>query len=127
MSEWIGEARRHAELLMRGGDLVLHTLLYNLIADIERAEARACRTCAFWTLELKPYSDGVGMRKARSAGFGACASEKFVHGYGIEFENLALDSVPVEDDEGWAFVTGPLFGCVHWKAKEPELCGEGKR
>lgn len=46
---------------------------------------------------------------------GNCSCPKFRLGYHIL--DLQPDEVQVEDDEGWGFMTGPLFGCVHGEAK----------
>lgn len=64
-----------------------------------------CDTCAYWTKDTK--SDW---------GRGNCHSDSWLRGYWVRKEDFKPDSVHVEDDEGWAFTTGPKFGCVHWSA-----------
>lgn len=59
------------------------------MSDTRRAVL--CRACRFWT-----------------AGSGDCA--RWRRGYGER--DLAPSDVVVEDDEGWAMITGPEFGCV---------------
>jgi hypothetical protein len=39
-------------------------------------------------------------------------------GYDLEPANILPDGFWGEDDEGWGFVTGPEFGCVHFTAKD---------
>lgn len=59
-----------------------------------------CDTCKHWTpCEL----------------LGDCSSPKFIRGYSTKLSDVQPDGVAVEDDEGWAFQTGPKFGCVHWQ------------
>jgi hypothetical protein len=38
--------------------------------------------------------------------------------YGYYGVKSAKDGMLVEDDEGWGFVPGPEFGCIHCKEKE---------
>lgn len=33
---------------------------------------------------------------------------------GASLGAIPPDGVHVENDEGWAFRVGPMFGCVHW-------------
>ena len=44
---------------------------------------------------------------------GSCICDKFKIGYDYAKKEIADDEVLVEDDEGWAFFTGPKFGCIH--------------
>ena len=61
---------------------------------------------------------------------GNCNNDKFVTGYGNSFvdsgakrENGYLrcliepDGVMLEDDEGWGFMVGKDFGCIHFEQK----------
>ncbi len=49
-----------------------------------------CKDCKWW-------------RKFDYSHLGECKSTK---------------KIIVEDDEGWGCQTGPLFGCIHFEAKE---------
>jgi hypothetical protein len=44
-----------------------------------------------------------------------CSSPKWTKGYHEHWP--PEDGVLVEDDEGWAFKVGPLFGCIHGEPK----------
>jgi hypothetical protein len=72
-----------------------------------------CDTCKHW----KP---GAGQRRYGLSGpaLGDCGSPKWLEGYSVPPEDFEPDSVLVEDDEGWAFMTGPKFGCIHWAKSE---------
>ena len=73
-----------------------------------------CKTCRFY----EPCNYGTW-----------CKCEKFIFGYGYlddsehhghhgdrsSWREHADDEVAVEDDEGWGFVPGPEFGCIHWE------------
>jgi len=61
-----------------------------------------CGQCRFWKQQEK---------------LGSCECPKFRQGYGHEQSEFADDEVWVENDEGWAFKTGPEFGCVHGEQK----------
>lgn len=71
-----------------------------------------CKDCKFWGLnrDSQHYSDET--RELKS-----CSSLKFDIGYWTKDEELLPDGVSVEGDEGWGFLTGPLFGCVHAERK----------
>lgn len=43
-----------------------------------------------------------------------CSCPKFRTGYYIRWSEIKIDEVLVEDDEGWAFMVGTEFGCIHW-------------
>lgn len=45
-----------------------------------------------------------------------CRSEHVQYGYGIKYSGGA--EVVIEADEGWGWMIGPDFGCVHWEAVE---------
>lgn len=50
---------------------------------------------------------------------GACRSPKFVKGYdGLFGREIPADGVSVESDEGWGFMVGSDFGCIHFERKE---------
>lgn len=42
--------------------------------------------------------------------YGYCT--RWHEGYGVRMEDVALNEAWVENDEGWANVVGPDFGCV---------------
>ena len=63
-----------------------------------------CRSCSFW----KSPSE----TSRAPEGFGDCSCPKYKMGYRVD--EADSDGVVVEGDEGWGFVTGPEFGCVHW-------------
>lgn len=70
--------------------------------------SNTCATCCLWV-------------RAQNERFGDCLSPKFFQGYlgKAQLLTLSLDSVVVENDEGWAFQTGPEFGCVHHQIRQP--------
>jgi len=83
---------------------------------------RLCHTCRYWRTDLADFGgfQGRAPREIDAAGWGSCLCARFEKGYyegWKELEFLGLDQVVIESDEGWGFVTGPDFGCVHWKAK----------
>ena len=51
-----------------------------------------------------------------------CGHPKFVFGYGEEL--VSPDGLVIEHDEGWGWIVGPEFGCVHFEQKleETEEC-----
>jgi hypothetical protein len=68
-----------------------------------------CRDCK-WSVPNTAYRDaGSHMLD--------CECEKFVRGYWVKLDELPIDGMHVEDDEGWAFTVGPEFGCIHWEGK----------
>lgn len=46
----------------------------------------------------------------------SCQCPKMVYGYGMP--DADLDGMNVENDEGWGFIPGPEFGCIHQEDKE---------
>lgn len=48
-----------------------------------------------------------------------CHHPKFKFGYyGIESVNdIDADGLAIEDDEGWGWIVGPEFGCVHFEQR----------
>lgn len=64
-----------------------------------------CETCAHWTTDEK------------TAPFGACASQRFFLGYHWTLDEVPRDGALIESDEGWGWLTGPDFGCIHFKAR----------
>jgi len=64
-----------------------------------------CKDCKYWS--IAEYREP----------FGFCASSKWIGGYQTKETNLSADMCHYEDDEGWGFVTGPEFGCIHHEVK----------
>ena len=63
-----------------------------------------CKTCIHWRCATPPL--------------GSCNSPKLLKGYSYKDEDCPLDGARVEDDEFWAILTGPNFGCVNWERAE---------
>ncbi len=76
-----------------------------------------CANCAYW---MRPHAEsgGVGCQ-SRVECVNPCACPKFKLGY-LYRGNLSYDEVHVENDEGWGFATGPLFGCIHFARRAIE-------
>jgi len=66
---------------------------------------RICKNCEWWV---------------REKNLGSCNCGKFIKGYWPTDKDIQKDECWVEDDEGWAFQTGELFGCVHFENKQLE-------
>lgn len=74
-----------------------------------------CGECRFFLGEGY-HHDGDG---------GNCSAEFWRKGYSPEYPNGTIhervpikpSDVVVENDEGWAFVVGPEFGCVHGESR----------
>lgn len=64
-----------------------------------------CQTCRWWG--------------PPAAFLRACSQPKFRVGYQFADAEVPSDGMRVENDEGWGFVTGPDFGCVHWEEDAP--------
>ena len=62
-----------------------------------------CKDCADW--------------KRTKGRLGSCYSPKWKCGYHYEERDISDDEILVEDDEGWGCLTGPLFGCIHFREK----------
>lgn len=65
---------------------------------------KTCGLCVYWS-------------KNDDNHLGGCSSRKFKLGYDIPIVEISVDEVSVEDDEGWRFLTGAKFGCIHWVSK----------
>lgn len=92
-------------------------------SDKARAMARAALTAA----------EGVGAPKTCATckffapdksrlPYGGC--ERWNEGYGYDTTAMPLNEVLVENDEGWAMLMGPDFGCVLWEPSPPNPDGE---
>lgn len=68
-----------------------------------------CGDCKFWNKEHSEEQRGGGM----------CSCEKFVGSYGASFDDGSVpdDGVLVESDEGWCFLTGKNFRCIHFQLR----------
>ena len=67
-----------------------------------------CGECQHWRqgcLELRYGRD-----------LGSCNCSKFILAYGNQ--DVPVDGVQVESDEGWGFFSGRFFGCIHFVKKE---------
>jgi hypothetical protein len=76
-----------------------------------------CKTCKFW-----PSGDGVSGLVKMSGEIGEpreCLHPKITRGYGVRWGSDVKDAeytpdcAVVENDEGWGFMSGPDFGCIH--------------
>lgn len=65
-----------------------------------------CRTCRFWKPPNEPWASATTNQRT-------CASPKVLKGYGMT--GPPKDGMVVENDEGWALLTGPDFGCVNYE------------
>lgn len=64
-----------------------------------------CKNCKHFKYQNSEYEEkGVS---------GTCNCEKFIMGY--HNPPIQSDEVLVEDDEGWGFIVGEDFGCIHFK------------
>ena len=74
-----------------------------------RKMEETCKSCRHWEL----------ITKGAQEGFGECKSEKFIYGYPGKSEKRG-DTLYYEDCEtfGAEFVTGPDFGCIHYKKRK---------
>jgi hypothetical protein len=61
-----------------------------------------CKTCKHFV------SDDYKM-----PGSMTCECPKMKKGYCISLSELKPDEVLIENDEGWGWVVGPEFGCIH--------------
>jgi hypothetical protein len=81
-----------------------------------------CRTCRYWSTAVTDFG-GFQERPPEfvdKTGFGSCLCVRFVKGFYYGWNELGFDSldrVVIESDQGWGFLTGAEFGCVHWKAR----------
>ena len=44
-----------------------------------------------------------------------CDHPKIQLGYRAKADDIPADSVLIENDEGWGWVVGPEFGCIHFE------------
>ena len=69
-----------------------------------------CKDCKWWRKE-EWYHSGTGILKT-------CEHPKVKKGYGWNVDDVPRDGALIENDEGWAWLTGPEFGCVNFEVKE---------
>lgn len=67
--------------------------------EYDSDEMNRCKNCKHFTVDRPPH--------------GSCARWRM--GYS-DFDNLPLNKVQVESDEGWGMCVGPEFGCILWEA-----------
>lgn len=65
-----------------------------------------CESCKYWW----QASTGID-------GQMTCIQPKALIGYRHNKEDIPKDGVQIELDEGWGWVVGPKFGCVHHEPK----------
>ncbi len=65
-----------------------------------------CDACKYWRVEDIPNFGKIF----------SCSCGKFNLKYGRMY--LDPDEVRVECDEGWGFMPGPKFGCVHHSGRK---------
>ena len=44
-----------------------------------------------------------------------CSNPKVKRGYAVGLDEVEKDGILIEDDEGWGWLVGPEFGCIHWE------------
>lgn len=89
-----------------------------------------CKDCKFWKAHVKRaigdrFIWGLWNEKCYCSsnipGHGICISEKFVdRSDDYELPPADNDALSYSDSEGYmaSFQTGPMFGCVHWEARQ---------
>jgi hypothetical protein len=78
----------------------------NPIARLREGAAGTCGSCRYWS----PCAGDTSV--------GDCDSALLVKGYGDPPAIVPSNMAFVEADEGWAFLSGPDFGCVNWEPNE---------
>ena len=68
-----------------------------------------CKDCRYWSADVVKAEVADRPRLGR-----ICKHPKYFLGY--HHENVPQDGVQVENDEGWGFKTGPMFGCIHFNS-----------
>ena len=67
--------------------------------------AKLCETCVHYEPD-KHYKQ-----------LGTCGNTYFLRGYSYDPAEMPVDGLLLENDEGWAWLVGPKFGCVHHKER----------
>ena len=70
-----------------------------------------CDKCKWWVKQDENL-------RMDSEGFRTCEQPKAKIGYKWNVADIPLDGLWLENDEGWAWYTGPKFGCVNFVSKE---------
>ena len=73
-----------------------------------------CKNCRHFTPREYPPEH----RNPTAAGLHTCEHPKFIFEYLSDDEiraRMAPDGLVIEFDEGWGWVVGPEFGCVHFE------------
>ena len=67
-----------------------------------------CKDCMYWIKSTDSQAENILFE---------CKCPKFRKGYHLSADEIGRDEVWVEDDEGWGFFPGELFGCIHFAQK----------
>ena len=46
-----------------------------------------------------------------------CDQPKHLRGYNHGYDAVPVDGILLENDEGWAWIVGPKFGCINWEVE----------
>ena len=68
-----------------------------------------CKDCKWWVVAKDGHGDDTK--------YHTCDSPKAQTGY-VPWDTVEDDGVLIEDDEGWGWIVGPEFGCVHFEPRE---------
>lgn len=79
------------------------------IHPLPEAQPHTCGTCRYW---------GGRAIHWNTPQLRTCASPYILYGYRVAQAREHTDAAAVEMHEGWALLTGPAFGCIHWTAGE---------
>jgi len=66
-----------------------------------------CKECKYW-------EEGYGYEGILKT----CNQPKAKKGYRWNADDMPDDGLWLENDEGWAWFTGPEFGCINFESKE---------
>lgn len=72
---------------------------------------RTCDSCFYWGY------GGEG-KSRQEYPLRQCGCPIFQYGYDVDAALIPDNGVLIENEEGWGMITGPKFGCVHWKQKQ---------
>lgn len=77
---------------------------------------KICKTCNHWeSKHIQEYlKDHYEFGADKDIVVSNCTNKAFHIGYNLP-EIWESNRVLVEGDEGWGFLTGPDFGCIHWE------------
>jgi len=71
-----------------------------------------CKDCKHYEVKDHPYSP-----LPRGVVSGSCRHPKFLLGYLHNFADMVPDGLWIEEDEGWGWIVGPEFGCIHFEER----------